>query len=216
MNMDNLSFQTPPPPPEPKKKTGLAIGIGVGLVVCLCLVVLGAGVGYVVTHPGLLLQLQGTQYTSQTGDWSIYYPKGWVVEESDWGGATFATSQDVFDNGPQNGAGFYLNHTDLSDIPDENLSTPAELLDYFINNEIDYETTVVQDVKSKKIGGYPGAVAVITMVDDYENVTYEIQLSAVMTDNSYYIIMGASTEDVWKQYSSTLNSILSTFKIINP
>jgi hypothetical protein len=221
--MDNLSFQPePPPPPAPKKKTGLIIGIVAAVVVCCCIVAITAAVIYVVANPGLMLQMQGTKYTAESGKWSIYYPDGWVYEADDadaeYGEAVFGTSHTVIDEGPLDGAGFFVFYSsDPSDFSSGSFTTPEQFAASFID-DISFSfdnSTVIKQVKSTKISGYPAATTTVKLTATGEFTIY-IHLTAIVTPNTYYILMGSCSESQWEQYSSSFNSMARTFKIINP
>jgi hypothetical protein len=215
--MNDIAFQPPPPPPpEPKKKTGLAIGIVIAAVVILCLLVIGGGVAYVLTHPGLLMQLQGTKYTSPDGIINLYHPKDWVLDDSYEGEVILAPTQDVLDQGLTSGAGFLVMYAARDDeqMPaDVDPNSPEEFLNYFMEQNFS-DITVIEAVKAIKVSGFPAASTVFSVEDTFSGVIIHARMSIAVSPNTYYIILYAAPSDIWDQYAPTLSNIQSTLKLI--
>lgn len=210
---------SPVPPPAPKKKVGLVIGLLVGAAICLCLLAILSAVIIVLLRPGFLQQLQGNPYTNQQLGISLYYPYDWVYEEAS-DSVTFASSQDVLENGPESGgAGLMVMRLDRRAFeayalidPDFNPDSPQDILSIF-SKEQNTGMNLVQPINAATVSGYPSAEGVFVFLDEETNTPYHMNVFAIVAPDYYYFFIGACRESDWNQYASTLKGMIKTVQI---
>ncbi len=196
-----------------KKRTGLIAGILIAVLACLCLLAgLVAGVVLLFKSDALSFSSKWQQYTNSEKRFRMSYPNGWVYEESS-NSVTFASSQDVLDEGP--GAGGSVSaviYLPSSLLP----SSPAELIQFFANSREWENTKIVGQVSESKVSGYPAASAELSSFDQMEGIAYHMTITAVLTPEMYYVIVGAATEDEWLKYKAILHRIANSLEILTP
>lgn len=206
-------METVAPPTAPaKKRTGLIVGILIAVVACLCLLA-GLIAGAILLFKSDALSFsKWQQYTNSEMGFRLSYPADWVYEENE-DSVTFASSQDVIDEGPESGgAGLVVMYLPSALLP----SSPAELIHYFAGSGEWGNTELVGSVSESKVNGYPAASAEISSFDQMEGIAYHMTITAVLATDRYYVMLGVSTEDAWSEYKAILHRISNSLEFLTP
>lgn len=202
---------TPPSAPA-KKRIGLIAGILTAIAACLCLLAgLTAGVVLLFKSDALSFA-KWQQYTNAEKGFRLSYPEDWVYEESE-DSVTFASSQEILDQGPESGgAGLVVLYLPSSLLP----SSPAELIYYFAGSGEWGNTEIIGQVSESKVSGYPAASAELSSFDQMEGLAYHMTITAILTPDTYYVMVGVSKEDTWSAYQAILQRIVNSLEILTP
>ncbi len=225
------SYAPPPPPPPPpqRSRAKLWIGLGIGLLVlCLCCAVTAAGL-YVArdqipavgrlfptpTPPGML-------YTNPGAGLSLWYPQGWVYEEtSDSGGYLifFASSQQVMDNSnatPRNGAvlAIFAKVIYTSDLPSNvNPNSPFDILAYMSDELLGSNKALMEEPRLLTIDSYPAASGIYRTRGTSNSIS--VVYITVVIHNQEITLFVSICEDVsWPQYRYQLQSMVQSVDFI--
>lgn len=203
---------TPASPASAKKGIGLISGILMAVVACLCLLA-GLVAGAVVLFRTNALSLTKWQsYTNQEMGFSLSYPEKWVYEE-DEESVTFASSQAVLDDGPnQDGAGVVVLSLSSQGLP----PSPAEFVNYFIENGEWGKLQSIPLVSELTISGYPAASTELSFLDEVDDATYHLKITAILKKDGYLVLVGVCREDTWSQYQATIHRMVDSVEINGP
>lgn len=202
-----------PPAAPAKKRTGLVVGILLASAACLCLLAgLIAGVVLLFRSDAVAFW-QWQQYTNTEKGFRLSYPNDWVYEESE-DGVVFASSQDVLDQGPESGGAglviLYLPPTLF--LP----SSPAEVIHFFASSGEWGNTEIIGQVRELEVSGYLAASAEFASFDQMEDVAYHMIVTAILAPDTYYVVVGTSTENAWSEYKAILQQMSNSLEILTP